>query len=68
MGTKRAAEYLDMSIPALDYHVRQGNIVPTLVGKTRVFRKGDLDEFKRNRRSPGRPPKTRRSPEGGEKR
>jgi len=57
MGTNEAAEYLGMSVPALKYHVRQGNVTPVRIGKTLVYRRSELDEFAENRRRPGRPSK-----------
>jgi len=73
MGTNEAAEYLKsllrggMSVAALKYHVRQGNITPTKIGKTLVYRRSELDEFAKNRRRPGRPRKNAgRLPKGGE--
>lgn len=54
-STRLAAEYLGISLAAMKQHIIRGNIAPELVGDRRVFRQEQLDEFKNNRRSPGRP-------------
>lgn len=57
-STKDAAKYLNLSVPAVKYHIHQtSNLKGQLVGKTLVFTRADLDEFAKNRRPQGRPKK-----------
>lgn len=55
--TAQAAEYLDLSISTVKYHVYQGNLKPEKPGHDLIFTKAMLDEFKQNKRGPGRPRK-----------
>lgn len=54
-----AARYLGISINTLKYHVHtMGNLAPAkIIGHSMVFTKEQLDEFKRTKRSVGRPPR-----------
>lgn len=56
-STIDAAKYIEISLPALKYHIKEGNIKPVLVGNSLVFTKVQLDEFIKIRRAPGRPRK-----------
>jgi len=57
-STTDAAEYLNLSVAAIKYHIYVGrNIKPSLVGHSLVFTKEQLDQFQDNRRPPGRPRK-----------
>jgi len=53
--TAQAAEYLDLSISTVKYHVYQGNLKPEKPGHDLIFTKAMLDEFNQNKRGPGRP-------------
>lgn len=47
---KQAAEYLDMSIANVKYHVyKSGRLTGSLIGHTLVFSKDELDKFKKSR-------------------
>lgn len=51
-GTSEAAEYLELSVPGVKYHVyTTKRLSPQLVGKTLVFTKAQLDEFQAMRRA-----------------
>ncbi len=55
-STKEAAEYLELGVSAIKYHIHVAkNLHPLKVGNSLVFTQEQLDEFKANRRSPGRP-------------
>jgi len=57
-STSEAATYLGLSVAAIKYHVHIArNIEPQRVGHSLVFTQEQLDEFKKTRRSPGRPRK-----------
>jgi len=56
-STKEAAEYLDMTVRGVWYHIRHGHLAPVKVGNTLVFTKDQLDHFQLTRRPPGRPKK-----------
>ena len=57
-STKTAAAYIGISVSAMKYHIHVAeNIVPLKVGNSLVFTQAQLDEFKANRRSQGRPRK-----------
>lgn len=56
-STKDAAEYLDLSLPAVKYHIREGNLKGQKVAKTLVFTQEELNTFKTTKRPPGRPRK-----------
>jgi len=57
--TNEAAEYLELSVPAVKYHIyTSGLIVGQLKGNSLIFTQDALDEFKRNKRPQGRPRKT----------
>jgi excisionase family DNA binding protein len=59
-STREAAEYLGLSFHTMKYHVhRAKTIEPVKLGNSLVFTRGQLDEFKATRRSPGRPKKTK---------
>ncbi len=56
-STKEAAEYLDLTVATLKYHVHKaGNITPRKIGNSFVFTRAQLDQFKSQRRQQGRPP------------
>lgn len=54
-GTKEAAEYLGLTIDGFKYHLRHKHLTGQKIGRTLVFTKEELDEFKKRRRPPGRP-------------
>lgn len=56
-GTLDAARMLGLSVPALKYHVRAGNIVPQKIGHSLVFSSEMLRDFGQKRRKVGRPAK-----------
>ena len=57
-STKQAAEYIGISLPTLKYHLYIAkNLSAPKVGNSLVFTQEMLDEFKANRRGPGRPRK-----------
>ena len=58
-GTTSAAEYLNISIPTVKYHIyNAGTLKPDMVvGGRLIFTKETLDEFNSNKRLPGRPRK-----------
>lgn len=58
-STKKAAEYLRLSVAAIKYHIHvAGNLTPDAkIGHSLVFTQATLDRFQENRRSPGRPKK-----------
>jgi hypothetical protein len=57
-GSKEAAAYLDISLDTLKYHaIRKKNLKPfKKLGHDLAFTREQLDEFKRTKRQPGRPP------------
>ncbi len=56
-STNEAAEYINFSVSALKYHIKQGNIKPQKIGHSLVFTKSQLDNFMSEKRQPGRPQK-----------
>jgi excisionase family DNA binding protein len=56
-STSEAADYIGITVSGMWYHIQRGNLKPTKVGNSNVFTKSQLDEFLRNKRGPGRPPK-----------
>ena len=62
-STKTAAAHLSLSVPALKYHIYQGNVKPQKVGHSLVFTQAQLDEFQSNRRPRGRPRSKRKEPQ-----
>lgn len=57
-STAEAADYLGLKLSTMKYHVfTAGNVRFQMVGNSLVFIRSDLDEFKKNKRGPGRPPK-----------
>jgi hypothetical protein len=58
LSTAEAADYLGLGVPAIKYHIYQGNIEPQRIGNSLVFTQAQLDLFKATRRKPGRPRKT----------
>lgn len=59
MSTREAAEYLQMPLSTFKYHVERRHLLPRIVGRTRLYTRPQLDEFKANIRKPGRPKKPR---------
>ena len=57
-STADAAEYLEMTVAAVKYHIHIAhNLAPQKVGRTLVFTQEQLDLFKSTKRGPGRPTK-----------
>ena len=57
-GIHGAAKYLGISVAALKYHIHTSKtIAPARIGHSLVFTQDQLDQFKSNRRKPGRPRK-----------
>ena len=56
-STKDASKYLNLSLPAVKYHIRQKHLAGQLISKTLVFTQDELDQFKSTKRSQGRPRK-----------
>ena len=57
-STAEAAEYLDLSLAAIKYHIyRARTLKAHRVGNSLVFTQEQLDEFNKTRRPPGRPRK-----------
>ena len=54
-GIAEAAAYCGLSVSAIKYHVRAGNIRPELVGHSLVFTKKELNRFMATKRPQGRP-------------
>lgn len=59
-STREAAEYLDMPMNNLKYHIKVGNLKGQLVARSMVFTQEALDEFKASKRPQGRPRKSRK--------
>lgn len=55
--SEEAADYLSLTLAALKYHVRAGNLVGVTVLGRLAFTREELDTFKVNRRRPGNPGK-----------
>ena len=63
-STVLAAEYLNMDISTLKYHIHVAkNLKGVLLGHSLVFTQEILDEFYRNRRPQGRPPRKTPQPD-----
>src|SRR5262249_44820780 len=56
-STEQAAEYLNISVATVRYHIQRGNLTPMHVGNSFVFSKEQLDDFAASKRKPGRQPK-----------
>lgn len=57
-STTEAAEYLNLSLAAIKYHIYQAkSLSGQLIGNSLVFTKDQLDQFKLVRRPQGRPKK-----------
>lgn len=56
-STKDAAEYLNLSVAAVKYHIRERNLKGQLIGNSIVFTQDELDNFNSTKRPPGRPKK-----------
>jgi hypothetical protein len=55
-STREAADYLGISFNTMKYHIHYAkNIKGEKKGNSLIFTRGQLDEFKVARRSPGKP-------------
>ena len=55
-STNEAAEYLDLVPATLRYHIYQAkDLTGQILGNSLLFTREQLDEFKANKRPPGRP-------------
>jgi len=65
LGTAAAAVYLDCSVEALRKAIQRGALRPDQqVGRSFVFSRATLDEYRRTKRGVGRPKSASPNPEG----